>query len=123
MWKDFDANGIRDEGPASNLAGIGVAVFNSAGVIVTTVYTDSNGVYELAGLTPNENYRLEISLEPGVGTLEGYFVSPANAGSVPLLNSHAIQTATRAVISGRTGAAGTVDMNNNVGAAKNNPPT
>ncbi len=123
VWKDFDANGIRDEGPASNLEGIGVAVFDSAGVIVTTVYTDSNGVYELAGLTPNENYRLEISLEPGVGTLDGYFVSPANAGPDPLLNSHATQTATRAVISGRTGAAGTVDMHNNVGAAKTNPPT
>jgi SdrD B-like domain len=123
VWKDFDANGIRDEGPSSSLAGIGVAVFNSAGVIVTTVYTDVNGVYQLAGLTPNENYRLEVSLEPGGGTLEGYFVSPANAGADPLLNSHATQTPTRAVISGRTGAAGTVDMHNNVGAAKNNPPT
>ena len=123
VWKDFDANGIGDEGSASNLEGIGVAVFDSAGVIVTTVYTDKNGVYELAGLTPNDNYRLELSLEPGVGTLDGYFVSPANASADPLLNSHATQTATKAVISCRTGAAGTVDMNNNVGAAKTNPPT
>jgi SdrD B-like domain len=123
VWKDFNANGIRDDGPAAGLQGIAVSVFDSAGAIVTTVLTDANGVYQLAGLIPNANYRMEISLDPGDGTLDGYFVSPANAGPDPLLNSHATQTATRAVIAGRTGAAGTVDMHNNVGAAKNNPPT
>jgi hypothetical protein len=123
VWKDFNANGIRDDGAASNLEGIGVAVFDSSGAFVTTVYTDSFGVYKLAGLTPNANYRMEVALEGGADTLEGYFVSPANAGPDQLLNSHATQTADRAVIAGKTGAAGTVDMHNNVGAAKNNPPT
>jgi hypothetical protein len=123
VWKDFNANGLRDDGDASNLEGIAVTVSNSAGGYVTTVQTDANGVYQLAGLTPNETYRLEVSLEPGNYTLDGYFVSPANVGADPLLNSHAVQTTTNAVISGKTGAAGTVDMKHNFGAAKNNPPT
>jgi SdrD B-like domain len=123
VWKDFNANGLRDDGDASSLENIAVSVYDSAGVIVTTVQTDADGVYQLAGLTPNATYRIEVSLEPGDYTLDGYFVSPANVGADPLLNSHAVQTATKAVILGQTGAAGTVDMKHNFGVAKNNPPT
>jgi hypothetical protein len=123
VWKDLNANGLRDDGDANNLENIAVSVYDSAGVIVTTVQTGNNGVYQLAGLTPNAAYRIEVSLEPGEFALNGYFVSPANAGADPLLNSHAVQAATKAVISGQTGAAGTVNMKHNFGAAKNNPPT
>ena len=122
IWKDVNANGIRDDGPTSGLRGIGVDVYNAAGVIVTTVYTNDSGAYQLAGLTPNENYRLEVALT-GDASLDGYFVSEANAGPDPLLNSQATQTPTVAVIAGRTGAANTVDLRNNIGAAKNNPAT
>jgi hypothetical protein len=123
VWNDLNQNGIMDDGANRGLPGIGIAVQDAAGAVVTTVYTDANGVYEVAGLTPSASYRLSASLDPGFGSLDGYYVAPANAGTTPSLNCHFTQSGRSASLTTLTGAGGTTNPLNNLGAAKVRAPT
>ena len=117
VWKDLNSNGIRDDGPASPVQGTAVSVYDASNVVVTTIYTDASGYYQLSGLNPDESYRLTVSMSPGVGTVYGNFITAANMGPDPLVSSQAVQKGLVAEVSGKTGAANTVDRRNNFGLA------
>ncbi len=73
VWEDNNYNGIRDSGEAG-IKGVTVRLLDSAGKVLATEVTDSNGKYLFDNLNAG-SYRIEVA-EPS-----GYFVTKQNVGS------------------------------------------
>lgn len=120
IWVDTDLSSTIKSLPGSGVSNIAVRVVDSTGAMVTTVYSDAAGHFEVAGLIPNGVYSFQVSMAPGVSTLAGYFISPVKAGSG---GCHASQTGMTATATVTAGTANTLIDEANFGAAKLYPPT
>ncbi|MEY4413094.1 MAG: hypothetical protein RIQ53_387, partial [Pseudomonadota bacterium] len=73
VWLDADADGQQDAGEA-NVANVTVQLLNSAGTVVATTATDTNGNYLFDGLAPG-TYSVKFV------TPTGYTLTTANVGA------------------------------------------
>ena len=69
IFRDYDADGTMDT-LEPGVAGVTVTAYAPDGTAATSVTTDSNGDYALAGLTDGVEYRIEVTgypsyLQPG----------------------------------------------------------
>ncbi len=79
VWEDVNYNGIRDANEAG-IKGVTVRLLNSAGTVIETTTTDSNGKYLFDDLNAG-SYRVEV-VEPS-----GYFVTKQNQGTNDAVDS------------------------------------
>ena len=93
VWNDTDRDGIQDAGEVG-IAGVTVSLFNSAGTLIATTFTDAMGNYLFSALPVSAagvNYQVRFSLPAE------YTFSPQNAaGSTAANNSDAN------IVTGRT---------------------
>ncbi|MCE4957797.1 SdrD B-like domain-containing protein, partial [Macrococcoides caseolyticum] len=83
VWDDKDHDGIQDVGEYG-VPGVTVTVKDSAGTVVGTTTTNSQGSYIINNL-PDGNYTVEFTDIP-----TGYVVSPSNSGTDSSLDSNGL---------------------------------
>ncbi len=100
-WRDTNGNGIQDAGE-TGLVGVSVALYTSAGTLVSTTTSSSTGYYSFSNVAPGDYYL--IFTAPG-----GYSFGPDGRGSDPTRDSNADpltgQTGTFTVTAGLTQSA------------------
>lgn len=79
VWNDANGNGIQDAGEVG-LSGVTVQLKNTAGTVIATTTTNSNGYYQFTGITPG-TYTVQFLAVSGFG------VSPANVGTNDAIDS------------------------------------
>jgi uncharacterized repeat protein (TIGR01451 family) len=79
VWHDDNANGMYDG--ESGQANVKIEVYDCEGVLIGTTYSNANGQWNMYGMTPGEQYRVEFSVQqiPGVGNS---FASTENGTNV-----------------------------------------
>jgi len=101
VWDDWNGNGIQDAGEPG-LSNVLVKVYDASTNLAGLARTDSNGYYQVVGLTP-DSYFVEFLV---TNTYPQYSASPADFGTNDALDSDAFtntwRTATFALSAGQS---------------------